>query len=198
MIYADFNPLIILSDDKKKILSVIDKSFIEVVIPNSITSIETLAFSECRLESVYIPNSVSCIEEGAFYGCSFLNSIYIANGLSRIGEGAFHCCTSLKHINIPNSVAYIGMGAFWDCSSLESVTIPNNIIYIGNMAFKGCNSLRNIYIPCKDIDKIKVHNAFEDINFNECVLHIPYGTRVLYRSHPVFRQFKNIVSEIFE
>lgn len=110
-------------------MSVIDKSFIEVVIPNSITSIETLAFSECRLESVYIPNSVSCIEEGAF---------------------------------------------------------------------NGCNSLRNIYIPCKDIDKIKVHNAFEDINFNECVLHIPYGTRVLYRSHPVFRQFKNIVSEIFE
>ncbi len=48
------------------------------IIPNSVTSIRSDAFSGCSvLTSIDIPNSVTSIEYGAFYGCSVLTSVTI-------------------------------------------------------------------------------------------------------------------------
>lgn len=40
--------------------------------------------------------------------------------------------------------------------------------------------------------------AFDEITFNDCILHIPSGTRWDYRHHSIFGKFKNIVTERFE
>jgi hypothetical protein len=34
--------------------------------------------------------------------------------------------------------------------------------------------------------------------YENCTLHVPVGTRWAYRHHPVFRQFKNIVTEQYD
>ena len=48
----------------------------EIIIPNSVTSIETAAFRDCTgLTSVEIPNSVTSIGEDAFSSCTGLTSI---------------------------------------------------------------------------------------------------------------------------
>ena len=48
-------------------------------------------------------------------------------------------------------------------------------------------------ISYSDVEQLYVHeNAFSYVNFDNCVLYIPSGTRWAYKHHPVFEQFKNI------
>lgn len=139
----------------------------DLVIPNSVVSIEN-AFSGCSgLTSVTIPNSVKTI--GGFYGCSGLTSIIIPNSVTSIASGAFRDCTGLTTITIPNSVVSIGEKAFEGCNALKSIIIPNNmgiienetflhckgltslsisnsVISIGNMSFYGCTNLASVTI----------------------------------------------------
>ena len=125
-----------------------------VTIPNSVTSIGSGAFSDCSsLTSVTIPNSVTSIGYMAFAGCYSLTSVTIPNSVTSIGDRAFRDCSSLTSVTIPNSVTSIGMGAFAGCSSLTSVTIPNSVTSIGDYAFYGCSSLTAIYVPCGEMER---------------------------------------------
>ena len=77
-----------------------------------------------------IPNSVTTIESYAFSECSGLTSINIPNSVTTIGERAFALCSGLTSINIPNSVTTIGNLAFWRCTNLNSLTVStNNTMY---------------------------------------------------------------------
>ena len=70
-----------------------NEEIIELVIPNSITSIRNYAFrGASALTSVIIPNSVTSIGSEAFYNCSSLISITIPNSVTAIGDYAFYGC----------------------------------------------------------------------------------------------------------
>lgn len=85
----------------------------EFIIPESVTDIESRAFSHCeKLTSVTIPKGVTQIEEYTFAWCSSLSNVSIPKGLTSIGHAAFYSCTSLKNITIPKSVTSIDQGAF--------------------------------------------------------------------------------------
>ena len=118
-----------------------------LVIPNSVTSINRNAFCGCSgLTSVTIPNSVTSIGNYAFYGCSGLTSVTIGNNVTTIGQYAFYNCRGLTSVTIPNSVTSLGSSAFRDCSGLTSVTIGNSVTSIGNSAFYGCSGLTSVTI----------------------------------------------------
>ena len=119
------------------------KSLTSVVIPNSVTSIESHAFEYCGLKSVIIPNSVTSIDSYAFYGSVSLTSVIIGSSVTSIGKHAFSGCKGLNSVTIGNNVTSIGNDAFHGCSSLTSVTMmsPSNLISIGNSAFSGCEAL---------------------------------------------------------
>ncbi|WP_409969391.1 leucine-rich repeat protein [Bengtsoniella intestinalis] len=134
---------------------------IEVVIPNSVTSIKCDAFSGCDgLKSITIPDSVTSIDAHTFNYCKNLVSVTIPNSVTRIGEGAFEYCSSLISIAIPNSVTEIAECAFLGCTSLASVTIPNGVTEIAERAFLGCTSLVSITIP-NSVAKLNFH-AFKN------------------------------------
>ena len=146
-----------------------------------VTSIGKQAFSGCSLSSVTIPNSVTSIDEYAFSQCSSLTSITIPNSVTEIGVGAFKGCSSLTSVTIPNSVTYIGDGSFSACTNLKEIIveagneyyccengvlfnydmteliqcpgsktefdIPNSVLQIHDYAFRDCGNLIWVTIP---------------------------------------------------
>ena len=118
-----------------------------IVIPNSVTSIGTNAFSFCHgLKTVTIPNSVTSIGTNAFSFCHGLKTVTIPNSVTSIGTNAFSFCSGLKTVTIPNSVTSIGSGTFEGCTGLTEVTIPNSVTDIGDEAFYYCTGLKTVTI----------------------------------------------------
>ena len=129
-----------------------------ITIPNSVTSIGSMAFSYCSsLTSMVVEcgnttydsrENCSAIIETAtntlIAGCQ--NTI-IPNSVTSIGEDAFRGST-FTSITIPSSVTSIEYSAFFECDSLdaiymEAITPPT----LGNQVFDGAASF-SMHIPC--------------------------------------------------
>ena len=138
-----------------------------LVIPNSVTTIDEEAFSNCtelngsltlssNLKTIgnrafnscdrfkgnlTIPNSVTTIGDLAFNNCKgFTGDLTIPNSVTTIGDWAFSYCTGFTgDLTIPNSVTTIGNFAFYNCTGFTGdLTIPNSVITIGKSAFESC------------------------------------------------------------
>ncbi|MDE6007131.1 MAG: leucine-rich repeat protein, partial [Muribaculaceae bacterium] len=150
----------------------------DLVIPETVTSIGSYAFSGCSgLSSVTIPNSVTSIDSGAFYHCSGLSSVTIPNSVTSISGRVFEGCSGLSSVTIPNSVTSIDYFVFYGCSGLSSVTIPNSVTSIGDHVFEGCSGLSSVTIPnsvksigssafkgCTGLSSVTIPNSVETIH----------------------------------
>ncbi len=166
------------------------------VIPNSVTSIGSRAFYECRdLTSVTIPNSVTSIGKSAFEDCTGLTSMTMGNSLISIGKTAFYRCSGLTKLTIPNSVTTIGEYAFFYCTGLTSMTIGNSVASIGEYAFFKCVGLKSIYSKIKDINISYGNYIFDGVLTSTCVLYVLKGCLSDYQSTLPWSVFTNIVEE---
>lgn len=120
----------------------------EIVIPDSITSIESNAFANCKnlLRITYSAN-VHEIPDGAFMGCTSLNQIEIPDWVSEIGDYAFRGCTAINTAVISPSVRVIGSYAFEGCSALSTLTLLPGVDTIASSAFKNCTKISTLQIP---------------------------------------------------
>ena len=107
-----------------------------------ITRIPAQAFKESKIQGyLVIPNSVTTIDEEAFSNCTELNgSLTLSSNLKTIGNRAFNSCDRFKgNLTIPNSVTTIGDLAFNNCKGFTGdLTIPNSVTTIGKLAFNNC------------------------------------------------------------
>lgn len=102
------------------------------VVKEGTTVIANGAFEWSNITEIVIPDSVVTIESYAFYMCEKLVSVVIGenSNLKTIGEEAFANCASLTEIYIPESVEKIGLCAFKDCDRLTGIVVaPNNAYY---------------------------------------------------------------------
>ncbi len=110
-------------------------SFTELVIPDRVTTIESVAFFLCRnLKRVVMGENVTEIGVSAFSGCDSLCEVILNEKLKVIGEHAFYSCYDLIKINIPDGVTEIGERAFMQCGNLKNITIPKSVAKIGRYA----------------------------------------------------------------
>ena len=114
--------VLVVENNVVKSITEYGKTLSKIVIPNSVTSIDSSAFrNSSSLTSVEIPDSVTSIGEGAFNGCYSLTSVVIPDSVTSIGDGAFYYCISLTSVVIGDNVTSIGKSAFYDCDKLVEV-----------------------------------------------------------------------------
>jgi hypothetical protein len=106
-------------------------------------------YSPKKTETSYtIPNTVTSIEYEAFSDCKTLTNITIPDSVTSIGRAAFRNCSKLSRITIPKSVTSIGYQAFWNCPNLTSVSFKGSNTELEYDSFdyvSGYTSLENIY-----------------------------------------------------
>ena len=153
------------SGSDKKYRNTLFKTVKEVVLPETVESIEVGAFgSLIHLETVNLPEGLvklcsypseykgdtvvlpKGLKEIGGFGSSSIKKIELPDGLEKIRESAFNG-SKLKKIYIPDSVKEIGDGAF--CSSyLKEVRLPDH--------FKNYERLKKVFYD----------NFLEEITYN--------------------------------
>ena len=91
-----------------------------ITIPNTVTSIESYAFTFCNLNSISIPDSVTSIGDYAFSYCYGLTKITIPDSVTSIGSRAFSYSNKLTEIFYQGSIAQwkeIEKDSHWDADS---------------------------------------------------------------------------------
>ena len=143
-------------------------SLVEVILPNSLTSISSSAFYHCTGLKKVVADSVKVINSSAFNGCRKLTDFDISNVIS-IGNAVFYeclkfnplelsselvylgndafCYSGITEVSIPNTLTTINSSVFSHCIQLQKVTLPNTLTTISSSAFSGCSNLIEINLP---------------------------------------------------
>ena len=144
---------ILFTKDGKRLVNYLpgkeDKSY---TVPRGVETIGMLAFFASNIESIDMPDSVTSIEGWAFSNCSNLTSINIPDKVTSIEGGAFANCSNLTSINISNKVTSIKVSTFSWCSSLTGIVIPSSVTNITYSVFNGCTALTAVTILSKDVE----------------------------------------------
>jgi hypothetical protein len=124
----------------------------ELILPNTITSIQLGAFSDCSgIPHIFIPNSLNSISGIA--GCPGLLSVSVSDDNQNFIaiDGVLYNSDTTElllypkgrngEFIIPHSVRKIGDNAFSNCTGLTSVVFGNAVEIIGTNAFSGCTGL---------------------------------------------------------
>ena len=146
------------------------KDDLDLVIPNSVTSIGDFAFYECdNLTEIEVPVSVSTLGLECFGYCKELKSVSLKGIVTKTGganaspfEGStikqvilsdkqttipanmFSNCDSITEFTVPEGITSIGNHAFYKCSNLSSINLPTTLSKLGLECFGYCGNLDNV------------------------------------------------------
>ena len=149
-----------------------------------VVRVESFAFNQAAITSVFIPNSVKTIGNSAFTGCADLKSVRLSEQLTRIESFTFSSCESLTNIDIPEGVISIGDYAFANCKQLKEITIPSCVEHFGEDVFwnTGFTSLpklpeslttipKSMFYECTQLTSIEIPENItyiDDCAFGRC------------------------------
>lgn len=118
-----------------------------------------------EIKNLVIPNSVTTIDNFAFIGCLGLTSVTIDNSVTSICNSVFKGCSSLTSVTIGNNVKSIGEYTFSDCSSLQDVycyaeTVPSTDYYYAfyNISFYKIA----LHVPAASVDAYKAEYPWSE------------------------------------
>lgn len=169
-------------------------TLMNIIIPNSVTSINLEAFMNCGLRSIAIPPSVNSIGEGAFSYCIALSSVNISEGVTSIGESAFASCSSLINIVIPNGITIIENYLLNSCRLLERVTIPESVKQIGSSALRIGSSTNKATITMLPTTPPSIQSStFKADNLNQII--VPAGCGDAYKAATNWSNFADYIVE---
>jgi hypothetical protein len=158
-----------------------NRQLTSLIIPDSVTSIESGTFMDNQLTTLTLPNSVKSIGDNAFRN-NQLSSLTIPSSVTYIGGRAFKN-NLLTNINIPDSVTFIDSSAF-SYNQLTSINFSENITVI-SAGILSYNQLASVTIPASvtsiqngafsnnQLTKIIFHGDRPDVHFNAFSMNSP-------------------------
>ena len=147
------------------------------------------------LKSVILPQSITSIGTRAFANCKGIREIKIPENVTEISNRAFVNCSGLTSLTIPPSVKKIGARAFEECSGLTSIILNCSQAEISDYAFRECYEVLSITVNSKtpiELDASK--SVFQGIHPN-CVLYVPVGATKAYNTSIQWQDFPKIVEK---
>ena len=107
----------------------------EIVVPKTIQGAPVVkigedAFSQLQCESVILPSSVTEIDTYAFFECTKLKNVELGEGVQVVGKYVFISCKSLESVRFPESLVRIESVIFNKCDALSDVYIPASVTEI--------------------------------------------------------------------
>ena len=172
-----------------------------IVIPNTVRTIKTMAFSECeQLTSMHIPASVTHIEGGIFRGNKRLTDITIdsLNTNYKVIDNVLYSMdmdTLLSYhlasdsVRVLDGVKVIGMDAFSLINRLSIVVLPEGIETIQSGAFEW-SGIRKINLP--NTLKFIGNGAFTGSSLSNIVI----PNSVVHLGEQVFEGVESLVTVV--
>lgn len=159
-----------------------------IVIPEGIRTIESLAFNKCQMQSVKLPNSLVILRNRAFYNCKNLKYVDFGSGIKNIGDAmeteVFSSC-AIQELVLPAQIKRIGAEAFLD-NKIKKLVLPNGLEKIASNAFFGNTELTEVYIP----DSVKYIGEYAFANVKK--IHINKYVAGLANAITEARMYANI------
>lgn len=118
-----------------------------MIIPNQITDIKEMAFSNSFIKRITFTNDLNFVGQLLCTDCDLLEEIDFGENLTTIHRGMFFNCDNLKEVIIPNNITTIQSNAFERCLNLKKVTFNEGLQSIGQEAFYFCYNLENVVLP---------------------------------------------------
>lgn len=129
-----------------------------IKLPNTLESIDNIAFYGSSIKELTIPASVTTISGNALGNCKQLEKINLdANNQNFTVKGTAIYTRDMKNLValsaiyeeyiIPEGVITINKGAIRYCTKLKKLTLPSTLVQIENNAMAACTSLKTITIP---------------------------------------------------
>ncbi len=158
-------------------------SLVNVLIPDSVITIGSYAFSGCSsLEIVSISESsqLEIIDSFAFNECVSLASIKVPDNVRTIGSYAFSGCSSLETVSIRESsqLQLIDSYSFNECTGLINMLIPENVQILGERAFYKCIKLTKLYYNAVSVDDLTSSSYVFSLAGNSVGFEVIFGEKV--------------------
>ena len=137
-------------------------SIVKLVIPDSVTEIESKAFQYCTsLKEVVIGKGVTTLSDMVFYQCTSLESITFVGKVTSFGKNTFEECKSISEVHIADIASWcsatfqtaygspLGYGGALYCNDtlITELVIPEGVTTIGKNTFRNCTSITSIIFP---------------------------------------------------
>ena len=139
-------------------------SMTKIVIPASVTSIDSEAFDYCDKLKSFEVDSANTVYTTTGGGVLFTKdvktvvryprgrtdtSFTVPSQVTTIGQSAFWNCSYLKNINLPSNIETLNQWAFCSCENVECITVPEKVSYVGKYAFAAMTNLKYVSINAK-------------------------------------------------
>lgn len=137
-----------------------------VKFPNTITTINTYAFTGTKLKKVVFPKNITKISNQSFSGCTLLDKVIFKNEGNKsilVGVRAFEK-TAVTNVYAENETAWMRIG--WDDTGMfgynggtalhnlyiggekiETFVIPETFTNISQEKFYGCSNIKHVVFP---------------------------------------------------
>lgn len=133
-----------------------------------------------------------------FVGNPFITSLDLQLHVDTLRRMQFMGCTQLASLSLPSTLRYIEDECFRNCPMLTQISLPASLEALGDNAFCGCQFLTDIY--CYAMVPPAGSEA-DNYPFAQCrpqnvMLHVPSGTKNLYRTTGFWTRFSNVTDDL--